>query len=80
MGLHARKPDFAACKQQRADKPGHLCSLISTFVLCSLESIPINLAPCKTSIFQLASIAEQAVLSLTLEETSKTGFLALKPI
>ena len=80
MGLHARKPDFVACKQQRANQSGHLCSLISIFVICSLESIPINLAPCKPSIFQLVSIAEQAGLSLTLEETSETGFLTSRPI
>ena len=33
------------------DQPAHLCSLISAFVICSLESMISNLATSKFSIF-----------------------------
>ena len=48
-----------------ADQPGHLRSLISTFVICFQVSMVANHATCTISIFQLVSVAKQAGLSLT---------------
>ena len=58
-----------------ADQPGHLRSLISAFVVRCLDSIIPVPAKSKLSRLQLASVAEQAGLSLTWSETPKTGFL-----
>ena len=63
-----------------ADQPVHPRSLISTFVFYFLESIISKLAMNEISIFLLVSVAEQAGLNLTLAETPKTGFLAVRPI
>ena len=63
-----------------ADQPVLPSSLISTFVICVLESSIPRLATNKISFFYLVSVAEQAGLSLTLWETPKTGFLATRPI
>ena len=65
-----------------ADQPVHLHlrSLISAFVIHLLESIISKLATCKVSIFQLVSVAEQTVLSLTRLESRKTDFPASRPI
>ena len=48
MGLDMRKPNFVTC----------ICGLISAFVISYLESIVVNLTPCKISIFQLVSVSE----------------------
>ena len=48
-------------------------SLISTFIVCLLESIISKLASCKIS-FQLVSVAEKTGLSLAQSETCKTCF------
>ena len=48
-----------------ADQPAHPNSLISTFIICLLESIISKLATSKISIFELFAVVEQAVLSLT---------------
>ena len=61
-----------------ADQPGHLCSLISAFVIYFLENIS-KLARSKISIFQLVSVAEQAGLGMVLEETPKICFLVSRP-
>ena len=66
-----RKPVLAICEQQR-------CSLISTFVVCYLDSIIPILAKSKISRLQLVSVAEQAGLSLTWSETPKAGFLMMR--
>ena len=55
--------------------PVHPRSLISAFVFCCLDSIIPVLAYYKISRLYLASIAEQACLSLTWSKTPKTGFL-----
>ena len=47
-----------------ADQPAHLCSLISAFIICYLESI-VKLALCKISMFCLVYLAEQAHLGHT---------------
>ena len=59
-----------------ADQTAHPRSLISAFVIRSLERIIYRLATSEMSIFYLVSLAEQAGLNLTLSETVKTGFLA----
>ena len=63
-----------------ADQPEHPHSLISAFVIHLLESIISRLATSTMPIFLLVSVAEQAGLNLTLWETSKTGFVASRPI
>ena len=62
-----------------ADQPGHTPSLISAFVIRFLESIICKLATGEFSIFYLVSVAEETGLKLTLSETPKTGFLAIRP-
>ena len=59
-----------------ADQPSHRRSLISTFVICFLESLIVSLATCEITIFKLVSINEQTGLSLMLSETLKIGFNA----
>ena len=58
-----------------ADQPVHPRSLISTFVVCCLDSIipPVHIS--KISSLYLASVAVQAGLSLLGSQTPKTGFL-----
>ena len=82
MGLNARKPVLGVWEQQRR-RPAcaeGIRSLISTFVISFLESIISNLATGKISFSSLISVAEETGLSLTLLETLKTGFVALRPI
>ena len=57
-----------------------LRSLISAFVIPLLESIISKLATSKILIVQLVSVDEETGLSLALLETSKTGFVVLRPI
>ena len=57
-----------------ADQPVHTRSLISTFVICLLESIISSLASSEISTFWLVSVAEETGLSLALSETPKTFF------
>ena len=66
-------PRFA--NSTTADQPAHPRSLISAFVIRLLESVISTLATNKFSSFKLVSVAEQTGLSLTLSETTKTGFL-----
>ena len=63
-----------------ADQPAHLRRLISVFVIRFLESILSKFATSKISILLLVSVAEETGLNLTLSETLKTGFVALRPI
>ena len=58
-----------------ADQTAHPRSLISAFVVRCLDSIIPLLAIAEVSRLWLVSVAEQAALSLTREETPKTGFL-----
>ena len=67
------KPAFANNKD--ADQPALPCSLISTFVFRCLGSIIPLVSISESSSFYLASVAEQAGLSLTRSQTPKTGFL-----
>ena len=53
-----------------ADQPAHLCSLISAFVVCCLDSVMSLASVTKISSLKLASVAEQASLwSETPEDT-----------
>ena len=69
-----RKPVYAICEKLK-DQPTHPCSLISTFIVCYLDSIIPLLAIAEISRLKLVSAAEQAGLSLNWWETPKTGFL-----
>ena len=52
MGCVERKPDVTACKKNiEAGQPAHPCSLISTFVVHSLECLIDKLATRKNSAF-----------------------------
>ena len=75
MSLVMRKP--ALChnaNNKDVDQPAHLRSLISTFVVCYLDSITSILTKSKMSRLQLVSVAEQTGLSLTWSETQKQVF------
>ena len=56
-----------------ADQPAHSRSLISTFVVCCLDSTTL-VAIFETSRLQLPSVAEQAGLNLTWSKISETLF------
>ena len=55
-------------------------SLISAFVIRSLESIISKLANSEILIQLTVSEAEETGLSLALSESPKTGFVASRPI
>ena len=63
-----------------ADQHAHPRSLISGFIIHWLESIVGKLGSRNISIPQLVLVAQQACLSLTMFEISKTGFLVTRPI
>ena len=58
-----------------ANQPAHPLSLISTFVVHSLDSIIPLVSISEISSLYLASVAAQAGLSLSWSQTPKTGFL-----
>ena len=65
---HAKTCLMPYATNKGADQPTHPCSLISTFVVCSLDrEIPV-VAMYVISRLELASAAEQAGLSQTSEE------------
>ena len=76
MSLVMRKPALPYANSKGADQPVHLCSLISAFVVHSLDSkIPL------VSISEIStSVAAQASLSLPWSQTRKTGFLVMRLI
>ena len=57
-----------------ADQPAHPRSLISAFAFRCLDSVMSLVSVTKISSLMLASVAEQAILSLTLSETPKDMF------
>ena len=77
MGLEGKNKTclWGFVNNKDADQPAHLRRLISTFVICLLESIKARLATSEISIFQLVVVAEETGLSLTLLETPKTSFV-----
>ena len=56
------------------DQPTHSRSLISAFVVRCLDSVMSLVSGTKISSLMLASVAEQASLSLTWSETPKDPF------
>ena len=62
------------------DQPVHLHSLISTFVFPCLDSMISLVSISEISSLYLASVAEQAGLSLNWSQTRKTGFLMTRLI
>ena len=57
-----------------ADQPAHPRSLISTFVVRCLDSVMSLVSVTKISSLMLASVAEQASLSLTSSEPPEDTF------
>ena len=57
-----------------ADQPAHPRSLISTIVVCCLDSMICILAISKVSRLQIASVAEQAGLNVTWLKIPKDTF------
>ena len=57
-----------------ADQPAHPRSLISAFVVRCLDSVMSLVSVTKISSLMLASVAEQASLSLTWSETPEDTF------
>ena len=57
-----------------ADQPAHPRSLISAFVVCCLDSVMSLVSVTKISSLMVASVAEQASLSLTRSETPEDKF------
>ena len=72
-----RKPVYAICEQQRRRSTEHPCSLISAFVVRCLDSVGPLVSISKISSLYLASVTEQAGLSLTWSKTGKTRFLVM---
>ena len=58
-----------------ADQPSHPRSLISAFIVRCLDSVMSLVSVTKISSLMLASVAEQASLSLTWSETPEDIFL-----
>ena len=75
-----RKPVMPYANNKGADQPAHPCSLISPFVVCCLDSIIPLVSISDISSLCLASVAEQANLSLPWSQTPKTGFLVTRLI
>ena len=61
-----------------ADQPAHPRSLNSAFVVRCLDSIISLVSISEISSLYLASMAEQADLSLTWSQIPKTGFLVTR--
>ena len=66
---------MAYANNKGVDQPAHPRSLISTFVVRFLDTIIPLFAISEISRLKLASVAEQAGLSLTWSKIPKTGFL-----
>ena len=64
-----RKPVLPYVSNKGADQPAHPCSLISTFVVCCLDSIISPVSISEISSLYLPSVAAQAGLCLTWLQT-----------
>ena len=80
MSLVMRKPVLPYANNKGADQPAHPRSLISTFVVRCLDSVIPLVSITKISSLYLASVADQAGLSLPWSQTQKTGFLVTRLI
>ena len=69
--MSQRNDLFMSYKLEKKTVYLHQCSLNSAFIIHLLESIISKLSMSENSIFWLASVAEQAGLSLALSETPK---------
>ena len=58
-----------------ADQPALARGLISAFVVCCLDSLIVLVSISEISSLYLASVAEQAGLSLTYLQTPKIDFI-----
>ena len=76
----ATSPVYAICENKGADLPAHPHSLISIFVVRCLDSIIPLVSIDAISLLYIASVAEQAGLSLTLSKIPNTGFLMTRLI
>ena len=65
---------MAYANNKGADQPAHLRSLISTFVVCCLNSMICILAISNFSRFWIVSVAEQAGLNLTWSQIPEDTF------
>ena len=72
---HHEKTCLPYANNKGAGQPVHPHSLISTFVVRSLDSIIPVVAMYEISRLVLVSVAAQAGLNLTWLQTPKTGFL-----
>ena len=66
--------DMSYANNKGADQPAHLRSLISAFIVRCLDSVMSLVSVTKISSLMLASVAEQASLSLTWSETPEDTF------
>ena len=80
MSHFMRKPVMPYATNKGTDQPVHPRSLISAFVVCCLDSIIPLVSISEISSLHLASVAEQAGLSLSWSQTPKTGFLVMRLI
>ena len=71
---HKKTCLMSYANNKAADQPAHPCSLISTFVVRCLDSVMSLVSVTKISSLMLASVAEQASLSLTWSETPEDTF------
>ena len=69
-----RKRVMSYANNKGADPPAHPRSLISAFVIRCLDSVMSVVSVIKISSLMLASVAEQADLSLTWSETPEDTF------
>ena len=65
---------YVICEQQRRRSAAHPRSLISSLVIHCLDSVMSLVSATKISSLMLASVAEQASLSLTWSETPVDTF------
>ena len=71
---HEKMCHTSYANNKGADQPAHPRSLISAFVVRCLDSVMSLVSVTKISSFMLASVAEQASLSLTWSETPENVF------
>ena len=64
-----RKHVLCHANNKGADQPVHPRSLISAFIVCCLDSVMSLVSVTKISSLMLASVSEQASLSLAWSET-----------
>ena len=67
IGLVQENLTLLHSNNKGADQPAHLRSLISHFVICSLESVLAKLATCKVSVMQLVSVVHKSCSPIKLD-------------